>query len=112
MDGADEEVVRLSHEAVGNVDDERARDGLHFDPSPRLAEDLEPLGVGGDNSEEFHVGVSSDPVLIVARCLLLRVVKDSGACLGSSDPLIEEFFRQMQSQSEDLGEFSGKLDHF
>lgn len=56
-----EVVVRLPHEAVGDVNDEGAGDGRRFDPVTGLGKDFEARGrgVGRYEGEAFEVCVGT-----------------------------------------------------
>jgi hypothetical protein len=61
MNGGDEKVVCLTHETVGDVDNDATRDGRGFDPIPRFGEDFETgVGVLCYEGEAFEVGVGAD----------------------------------------------------
>lgn len=111
MHSAHEEVIRLPHETVGNVNHKRPRDGSHFEPSPRLAQHLKPLDIRGDDGEILDVSVGADAVLLVARGFLTWVMQDAGASLRAPDHGVEGVLVQVQGKGEHLGQTAGEADH-
>ena len=112
MHRADEEIIRLPHEAIRNVDDKAIRHRPCPDPFPALPQHLQPARhVLVDDREALEVRVRPDAVLVVHAVLLLRVVQDPHPGLGPLDVLVEVVFGQVQREGEDLGHFPRELEH-
>lgn len=104
MDCRHEKIICLSHEAVGNVDNERTGDRIRLNPVAGLAENFETARrVLSNNGEAFDVRVRADTVLFVYRVLLLWVVEDAHSRLWPLDIFVEVIFRQVESECEDAG---------
>ena len=112
MHRANEEIIRLPHEAVRNVDDKAIRHWLCLYPFPALPQHLEPARhVLIDDGEAFEVRVRSNTVLVVHAVLLLRVVQDPHPGLGPLNVLVKVVFGQVQREGEDLSHFPRELEH-
>lgn len=99
MDRRDEEIVRLSLEAVCNVDDKRAWNRLCFDPMTFFVQNLQSACIIlRDDGEAFDIRVGTDALLVVSRAGLRWIMQHAHTGIWSFDVLVEDIFRQMQGQ--------------
>jgi len=106
-----EEVVCLSHKAICDIDDERSRNRVDLDPAAGFAQDLQAFTVRSNDSEVLHVGMCSNAVLVVPRCLLLWIVHYPCTRFRSPDSVVERVLWYVKRQCEEPSELSRKTDH-